>query len=163
MRTRAKFMSLAVTTLAMVITAFPASAANYTLTQVQAHNTAADCWTIVEGKVYDLSAFVSQHEGGKAVIEKMCGIDSTAAYSSAPPSHSVAYLSQHGKLLGALGTAAAPSTSPSASASQSASPKPSAKPAAKKVTIKCLNLKTKKVTKVTAVKPVCPKGSKLVK
>lgn len=61
----------------------PASAADtYTLAQVQQHRTATDCWTLVDGGVYNLTGFITRHEGGRGVVEYMCGIDATAAFMS---------------------------------------------------------------------------------
>ncbi len=50
------------------ISASPAPSAQaggtYSMAQVQQHNTATDCWTVVGGTVYDLTKFVQQHPGG---------------------------------------------------------------------------------------------------
>lgn len=53
---------------------------SYTLAQVKAHSTAADCWTAVDGKVYNLTKWEDQHPGGSANIISMCGTDGTAAF-----------------------------------------------------------------------------------
>lgn len=58
-----------------------AAAATYTEADVAAHNTAADCWTIVSGKVYNITPYVPFHPGGVAAIVSICGIDGTAAFS----------------------------------------------------------------------------------
>jgi len=64
-----------------IASASPAYAeTTYTLTQVAAHSTASDCWSVVSGSVYDLTAFIPRHEGGAARIIAMCGIDGTASY-----------------------------------------------------------------------------------
>lgn len=57
------------------------SAATYTLAQVALHGSAADCWTVVNGKVYNVTAWENQHPGGAARIIGMCGFDATAAYA----------------------------------------------------------------------------------
>ena len=36
--------------------------------EVQKHNTNSDCWTIVDGLVYDVSSYVPYHPGGKKKI-----------------------------------------------------------------------------------------------
>lgn len=54
--------------------------ASYTLAQVKTHNTAADCWTAVDGKVYNVTKWEDQHPGGSANIISMCGTDGTAAF-----------------------------------------------------------------------------------
>lgn len=56
------------------------SAQVYTLADVEQHSTAADCWSIVEGNVYDLTSWISQHPGGQGPIEGMCGVDATQAF-----------------------------------------------------------------------------------
>ena len=60
---------------------------------VAQHSTAEDCWTIVDGNVYDVTPFVSRHPGGLAAISQICGVDGTEQFSvkhgsdSAPNSH----------------------------------------------------------------------------
>lgn len=51
------------------------SPASYTMAEVAAANTAQKCWTTIDGNVYDLTTWISQHPGGKANILKLCGID----------------------------------------------------------------------------------------
>lgn len=52
----------------------------YTMAQVSAHASAASCWTVVNGAVYDLTPAINLHPGGKAAILSMCGKDSTARF-----------------------------------------------------------------------------------
>ena len=54
--------------------------ASYTLADVAKHATATDCWTAVEGKVYNVTPWITQHPGGQRAIIGMCGIDATAAF-----------------------------------------------------------------------------------
>lgn len=49
----------------------------YTLDDVAKHNTKEDCWSVVDGVVYDLTQFVSSHPGGADKIVGMCGRDAT--------------------------------------------------------------------------------------
>lgn len=51
-----------------------------TMADVEAHATAADCWTVVNGTVYDLTDWVNQHPGGAGAITGMCGVDATTAF-----------------------------------------------------------------------------------
>ena len=60
----------------------PAPTTTYTLTQVQAHSAATDCWTIISGKVYNLTSFVNSHKGGQAAITGLCGKDGTTAFTT---------------------------------------------------------------------------------
>jgi cytochrome b involved in lipid metabolism len=48
---------------------------------VATHSAPADCWSIVNGNVYNLTAWISRHKGGPGVITAMCGIDASAAYN----------------------------------------------------------------------------------
>ena len=59
-----------------------ASPAAFTLADVAAHATADDCWSVVNGVIYDLTAWIAEHPGGAAAIESMCGQDATSAFSS---------------------------------------------------------------------------------
>lgn len=54
--------------------------AELTRASVALHNTADNCWTIIDGNVYDLTAWVSQHPGGKGAITGLCGKDGSAAF-----------------------------------------------------------------------------------
>lgn len=51
-----------------------------TAADVAKHNTASDCWTIVNGNVYDVTGWINKHPGGPAVIEAMCGKDGSSAF-----------------------------------------------------------------------------------
>ncbi|MFM8239034.1 MAG: cytochrome b5 domain-containing protein [Actinomycetota bacterium] len=55
--------------------------ATISMTEVAAHATPDDCWSVVNGNVYNLTAWISQHPGGPQVIEGMCGIDATQAFT----------------------------------------------------------------------------------
>ena len=54
----------------------------FTLAQVRANNSAASCWTIIEGDVYDLTKWIDQHPGGSGVIKGLCGVDGTKAFEN---------------------------------------------------------------------------------
>lgn len=49
--------------------------------EVQKHNTVKDCWTVVNGNVYNLTSYISSHPGGSAVLAAICGKDGTAAFT----------------------------------------------------------------------------------
>lgn len=53
----------------------------YSKTQVALHASAASCWTIVQGSVYDVTGWILQHPGGASAITSLCGIDGSAAFS----------------------------------------------------------------------------------
>lgn len=48
--------------------------------EVAKHNSAPDCWMIVDKKVYAISSYLNQHPGGRDVIIPFCGRDGTAAF-----------------------------------------------------------------------------------
>lgn len=50
-----------------------------TMSEIETHNTPSDCWTVVEGKVYDLTSFIAQGQH-PAVITESCGKDGTQAF-----------------------------------------------------------------------------------
>jgi L-lactate dehydrogenase (cytochrome) len=49
--------------------------------EVSKHDRADDLWTVVDGVIYDLTTFASQHPGGAAIILRYAGRDATTAYS----------------------------------------------------------------------------------
>ncbi len=57
-----------------------ASAITLTLGEVAKHSTASDCWMAINGKVYDLSNFISHPSGGTYL--PYCGTDATVAFDT---------------------------------------------------------------------------------
>lgn len=49
----------------------------YNLAEVAAHGSGVSCWSVVNGGVYDLTAWISQHPGGSKAILAMCGRDAS--------------------------------------------------------------------------------------
>lgn len=64
----------------------PASTTNsgtiYNFATVAKHASKSDCWTIVNGSVYNITSYVPVHPGGVAEIVKACGVDSTDLFNS---------------------------------------------------------------------------------
>ncbi|MEY4989874.1 MAG: hypothetical protein RIS08_100 [Actinomycetota bacterium] len=56
------------------------AATGITLEELAKHNSTSDCWTAVEGKVIDLTNYLSKHPGGSAVLSRICGTDGTNAF-----------------------------------------------------------------------------------
>lgn len=52
----------------------------FTMAQVATHNTNADCYTAINGAVYNLTSFLPRHPGGLAAISQLCGIDGTKLF-----------------------------------------------------------------------------------
>lgn len=79
-----KKISLASIMMLALVVAGNVQAATYTAQDVATHNSASNCWTIVNSKVYNLTSYIasSSHPGGTAAITGLCGIDSTAAFTA---------------------------------------------------------------------------------
>lgn len=105
-----KSLSLMSLVLAIAIVGFTgnmAQAATYTSADVAVHNTAANCWVIVNNNVYNLTSFISSHSGGQSPIAAQCGKDGTASFNSGP--HSAGFLNAlNPYLLGTLTTVQTP-------------------------------------------------------
>jgi cytochrome b involved in lipid metabolism len=56
------------------------SKAGYTMEQVKANNGANRCWSVIDGNVYNLTAWIGSHPGGQRAIESLCGVDGTSSY-----------------------------------------------------------------------------------
>ena len=53
----------------------------YGLNEVAKHATPTDCWTVVNGKVYNLTNGINQHPGGPTPIESLCGLDRSTMFN----------------------------------------------------------------------------------
>ena len=51
----------------------------YTAAEVAAHQTADDCWLIIDRKVYDVTPYIAEHPGGDAIF-KHAGSDVTTGF-----------------------------------------------------------------------------------
>lgn len=54
---------------------------SYSLDEVAIHATKEDCWTAIDGVVYDVTKFVSSHPGGEGSIISLCGKDGTDGFN----------------------------------------------------------------------------------
>ncbi len=52
----------------------------FTLVQVATHNSPADCYSAINGIVYNLTLWISRHPGGERAILSICGKDGSAAF-----------------------------------------------------------------------------------
>ena len=48
--------------------------------EVATHNSAGDCWTSINGKVYDVTDWEDKHPGGAERIIALCGTDGSSAF-----------------------------------------------------------------------------------
>lgn len=56
--------------------------ATVSLASVAAHASATDCWTIIDGTVYDITPYIDRHPGGRREILKACGVDATVLFTT---------------------------------------------------------------------------------
>lgn len=55
------------------------------MTEVAKHSTPESCWTVVEGKVYDVTAFLKEHPGGERAVLALAGVDASEAFVAMHP------------------------------------------------------------------------------
>lgn len=79
--------------------------------QVATHDRASDCWTSIDGRVYDLTSFVARHPGGSARIISLCGTDGTAAFAGQHAGSGAAMRALAAYQIGGTGSVARPSAS----------------------------------------------------
>ena len=58
----------------------PAGTINLSNSEIKSHNLKSDCWSIVNGNVYNLTTYVQRHPGGASVIANICGKDGSKAF-----------------------------------------------------------------------------------
>ena len=49
---------------------------------VKTHASASSCWAVVNGNVYDLTKWISEHPGGPGVIKAICGKDGSRSFNN---------------------------------------------------------------------------------
>jgi cytochrome b involved in lipid metabolism len=98
------------------------TAAALTAEEVASHNTEADCWTVVDGTVYNLTSYISNHPGGAGPLTSLCGKDGSAAFSSQHGSQAAPVSALAALAVGVLGAPANGAAVPDASAEPTATP-----------------------------------------
>lgn len=53
----------------------------YAMADITSHNNKSDCWSVVNGGVYNLTSWISNHPGGQQAILSICGKDGSAAFN----------------------------------------------------------------------------------
>ena len=72
--------------------------------EIRTHNSKSDCWSIVNGNVYNLTSYVSRHPGGQSVIANICGKDGSSAFTNQHNNQGRPNNVLSGFLLGAVGS-----------------------------------------------------------
>lgn len=80
-----------------------------TTSDVASHDRVGDCWTTINGKVYDLTTFIARHPGGSARIISLCGTDGTAAFTGQHAGSGSALRALAAYQIGGTGSTARPS------------------------------------------------------
>lgn len=55
---------------------------NFSILEVSKHDSANDCWLIVEDSIYNMTNFMKKHPGGSRVITGLCGKDGTNTFKN---------------------------------------------------------------------------------
>ena len=81
-----KFISyMSILFIVFVLAAIPFSyihaATTYTLTDVASHNSASDCWMVINNNVYNLTAYLPDHDK-ELNIRPWCGTNATEDYNT---------------------------------------------------------------------------------
>ena len=79
-----------------------ATASGYTMAQVAANNSAKSCWAVIEGSVYNLTAWINSHPGGTGAIISLCGTEATSSFNAQHANQSRPSSRLSGYLLGPL-------------------------------------------------------------
>jgi cytochrome b involved in lipid metabolism len=53
-----------------------------TMEEVKKRNSASECWTVIDGKVYNLTKWIPAHRGGPQAILFLCGKDGSSAFKA---------------------------------------------------------------------------------
>jgi cytochrome b involved in lipid metabolism len=72
--------------------------------EVSKHNSASDCWSVVNGNVYNLTSYIQRHPGGQSALKNICGKDGSTAFSNQHNNQGKPNNVLQGFLIGALGS-----------------------------------------------------------
>ena len=78
-------------------------ATTFTAAQVAQNSDTTSCWASVDGSVYDLTEWISEHPGGSREIEALCGTDATTAFQRQHGSNAEAQRELAGFKIGEFG------------------------------------------------------------
>merc|ERR1719263_2225476 len=77
----------------------------YTMEDVAKHNTKQSCWVVLDGKVLDVTSFLSEHPGGELAILTFAGKDATEEFNMIHPPDVVSKYAPS-SIIGKVGTGA---------------------------------------------------------
>ncbi len=52
------------------------------LAEIAKHNSASDCWLLINNNIYNITSFLSAHPGGAGAIIPYCGKEATQAFNT---------------------------------------------------------------------------------
>merc|ERR1740139_1695710 len=98
-----------------------AAVAGYTLEEVAKHNSKQSCWVVLDGKVLDVTSFLSEHPGGELAILTFAGKDATEEFNMIHPPDVVGKYAPDAIIgeIGVPGAAAAPAAAAASKSSGS--------------------------------------------
>ncbi|KAK1714154.1 cytochrome b5-like heme/steroid binding domain-containing protein, partial [Colletotrichum lupini] len=67
---------------------------------VHRHRTIDDCWMAIHGVVYDITSFLPNHPGGKAILLKNAGKDASEAFDAVHPVEVLEEYLRPGQIMG---------------------------------------------------------------
>lgn len=59
----------------------PTGPKSYTMAEVAKHGIPSNCWSAINGGVYNLTSWIDQHPGGSDAITSLCGADGSSAFN----------------------------------------------------------------------------------
>ncbi len=74
-------VTLSLTLGAAPVQAAPNTTKQITWQQVKKNNKASSCWTVINGKVYNVTRWITQHPGGSQRILSLCGKNGSAMFT----------------------------------------------------------------------------------
>jgi hypothetical protein len=74
----------------------------YTMANVKRNNSAASCWSLINGNVYNLTTWINSHPGGPSAIRGICGVDGSSSFNGRHAGQSNPKENLAGYLLGPL-------------------------------------------------------------
>lgn len=72
-----------------------------TLSEIESHKSKEDCWTAINGEVFDLTKFISKHKGGDKILVA-CGVDATDYFTGKHPTIGRVHSEMATKLLSSM-------------------------------------------------------------